>query len=237
MKKKSFFLRWMLCLLAVILSAAPHAHAADVAKDADDPLFIARLGDFVSRSSMDVGKYFQARQIAIYGFSNRFSLAADIRWRGGAPRGTNGFSNIGVMGTYRAGQGNTGATDVLVGFGFGGQGVVPNYSDEVYSVGVKTGKQWNGMTLAATVMTNWIFDDVYGMAYIDLTPEAYFRLRGDWSLGFGATLRKSTNNNFDQEWLNAKLGSVVGRTGWFVNVGYEIESKDIRIGGSLNMLF
>lgn len=207
-----------------------------MANDAEDPLFIAKLGDFVSKSSFDIGNYFQAREVATYGFSNRFSLAADVRWRDGAPRGTNGFSSIGVLGIYRAGQGSTGATDVLVGFGFGGQGVVPNYSDEVYSVGVRTGKQWNGITLSATVMTNWIFD-TRGMAYIDLSPEAYFRLHGDWSVGLGVTLRKSTTTSFDQEWLNAKLGSTIGRTGWFVNVGYEIESEDIRIGGSMNMLF
>jgi hypothetical protein len=226
----------MFVVLAALFLGNP-ARAADIASDVEDPLFIAKLGDFVSRTSLDFGNYFQAREIASYGFSNRFSLAADVRWRAGAQRGTNGFSNLGVMGTYRAGQGATGATDILVGFGFGGQGVVPNYSDEVYSVGVRTGKQWGGVTLAATMMTNWIFDDTHGMAYIDLSPEAYFRLHGDWSLGFGATLRKSTTSIFDQEWLNAKLGSTIGRTGWFVNVGYEIESEDVRIGGSMNMLF
>lgn len=227
--KKILFLMFAVCSV--------QANAVDVAMDVADPLYIEKLGDFTARTSIDFGKYFQAREIAAYGFSNRFSVAADVRYRAGGDKDTNGFSNIGVMGIYRAGQGNTGATDVLFGFGFGGQGIIPNYSDEVYSVGVRTGRQWTGVTLAATIMTNWIFKDVGGMAYIDLTPEAYFRLSGKWSLGLGATLRKATSTVFDQEWLNAKLGTTIGHTGWFANVGYEVESKDFRIGGNMNMLF
>jgi hypothetical protein len=213
------------------------ARAATIATDVEDPLYIEKLGDFTSRTSVDVGKFFQAREIASYGFSNRFSVAADVRWRSKGGNNNNGFSNIGLLGTYRAGQGNTGATDVLVGFGFGGQSVVPNYSDEVYSVGLRTGRQWSGITLAATIMTNWIFDKTNGMAYIDLTPEAYFRISGNWSFGLGATIRKATITTFDQEWLKAKIGSTIGYTGWFFNLGYEIESNDFRIGGSMNMLF
>jgi hypothetical protein len=201
-------------------------------------MFIEKLGDFTSRTSMDAGKYFQFHQIASYGFSNRFSAAIDVRYRAGAEDDKDGFSNLGVMGTYRAGQGNTGATDILFGFGFGGQGVVPHYSDEVYSVGLRTGRQWTAATLAITIMTNWIFmENEDGIAYIDLTPEAYLRIKGDWSLGFGATIRKVTDARLDQQWLNAKFGKTFGQTGWFLNTAYEIQSQDIRIGASLNMLF
>jgi hypothetical protein len=223
------------CLLSLV--ALP-ARSFDIAMDVADPMYIERLGDLTSRTSVDIGKYFQARQVASFGFSNRFSGAVDIRYRAGADNHTNGFSNIGVMGTYRAGQGDTGATDVLFGFGFGNQGVVPHYSDEVYSVGIRTGRQWTGMTLAATIMTNWIFmNNEEGIAYIDLTPEAYFRIKGDWSLGLGATLRKVTDGSLDQQWLNAKIGNTMGHTGWFILFGYEIDSQDLRIGGNLNMLF
>ncbi|MDR2268697.1 MAG: hypothetical protein LBD94_00760, partial [Rickettsiales bacterium] len=224
MKKKS--LLFFICYLLF----APTARAVDIATDVADPLYIEKLGDFTSETSLDVGRFFQVREIVGYGFSNRFSVAADIRYKVDSDNNTNGFSSLGIRGIYRVGQGGTGTTDILVGLGFGGQGIVPDYSDEVYGVGVRTGKQWNGMTLSATVMTNWIFDKVAGMAYIDLTPEVYFRIRGDWSFGLGATLRKATSTNFDQEWLNARLGTTVGYTGWFMNVGYEVESKDFRIG-------
>jgi hypothetical protein len=56
-------------------------------------------------------------------------------------------------------------------------------------------------------------------------------------MGFGATLRKSTTSAFDQEWLNFKLGATVGYTGYYANAGYEMETGDMRVGASLNMLF
>jgi len=224
--------------------------AIDLSKDVADPMFIEKLGEFTSQSSMDFGNYFQFHQIASYGFSNRLSGAIDVRYRAGAENDRNGFTNIGVMGTFRAGQGNTGATDILFGFGFGGQGVVPHYSDEVYSVGLRTGRQWTAATLAMTIMTNWIFKDgevvdingverIYdgGIAYIDFTPEAYLRIKGDWSLGLGATIRKVTISSLDQQWLNARFGKTFGQTGWFVNTAYEVQSQDIRAGVALNMLF
>jgi hypothetical protein len=224
-------------LSCAIFFMAGSAKAVDIATDVADPLYMERLGDFTMRTSADVGDFFQLREVASYGFSNKFSMAGDVRYRNGTDNKTDGFSNIGLMGTYRVGQGNTGLTDVLFGFGFGGQGVVPNYSDEVYSVGVKTGKQWPAMTLSGTVMTNWIFDDENGIAYVDFIPEAYLRMHGDWSLGLGMTFRKSTTAVLDQEWINTKIGTTIGKTGWFLNTGYEFESQDFRIGGSLNMLF
>jgi hypothetical protein len=225
------------CFVLLAALALP-ARAVDVAADVADPMYINKLGDFTSQTSVDFGKYFQMREVASYGFSNRFSVAADVRYRyWSKDHGNDGFSNIGVMGEYRAGSGSTGATDILFGFGFGGQGVVPNYSDEVYSVGLRTGRQWSGMTLSATIMSNWIFKNENGMAYIDLTPEAYFRMKNDWSVGLGATLRKATDSHFNQEWINVKVGPTLGFTGWFINVGYEIESEDIRVGGSVSMLF
>ena len=228
----------------------PPARAIELAQDVADPMFIERLGDFTSRTTLDAGKYFQFHQIASYGFSNRLSAAVDVRYRAGAEEEKDGFSNLGIMGTFRAGEGNTGATDILFGFGFGGQGVVPHYSDEVYSVGLRTGRQWTGATLAVTILTNWIFkegeveeingvDRSYGggIAYIDLSPEAYFRIKDDWSLGLGATLRKVTDGRLDQQWVNLMLGKTFGQTGWFLNTAYEIESQDIRVGATLNMLF
>ncbi|MDR1027569.1 MAG: hypothetical protein LBL46_04100 [Rickettsiales bacterium] len=240
--------RGILLLIAhcsLLVAVAP-ARAVEIADDTADPMFLEKFGDFVSRTSADFGKYFQAREIASYGYSDRFAVDLDLRWRSGGNNKKDddpnndfkdGFSNLGVMGKYRAGKGDTGATDILFGFGFGGRDVVPNYSDEVYSVGMRTGRQWQVLTLSATVLTNWIFDREHGIAYIDLTPEAYFRLVGDWSFGAGATFRKSTTTIFDQTWINAKLGTQIGKTGWYLNGGYETKSKDLRIGGSIYMLF
>jgi hypothetical protein len=224
-------------ILPFVLFAPVGVRAVNIAMDTGDPLYIEKLGDFTSRSFLDFGKNVQLRETASYGFSNRFSVAADVRWHSRGGGNDDGFSNIGLRGTYRAGHGSTGETDILFGFGFGGLSIVPDYSDEVYSVGVRTGKQEAGITWSVTMMTNWIFRKYDGIAYIDLTPEAYFRLRGDWSFGIGVTARKATDGIFDQEWLNAKIGKTIGFTGWFLNAGYEIEQSDFRVGASLSMLF
>ena len=230
--------KYLYLLSAVFsLSFFAQAHAVDITQDTEDPLFIEKLGDSTSRTSLDVGNFFQARELFTYGFSDKFSVSADIRYRDSTENNTDGFSNVGVLGKLRAGSNDTGATDLLFGFGYGGQGVVPNYTDRVYSFGVRTGRQWSGMTAAITAMTNWFFEDNDGIAYIDLTPELYFRTQGNWSLGLGATFRKSTTNIFDQEWANVKLGSIIGYTAWFINFGYEFESHDSRVGGSVTMLF
>jgi len=226
----------LILLFSYSLILCNPARAVDLASDVADPMFIEKFGDFTSRTSADIGKYFQMREIASYGFSDRFSLAADVNYRIGTENDTDGFSHLGFLGTYRAGQGKTGATDFLMGFSFGNQGVVPSYDDEVYSAGARTGKQWTDITLSATIMTNWIFK-TDGMAYIDLMPEAYVRLPENWSLGVGAVLRKATKSTYDQEWLSVKVGKTIGLTGWFLNAGYEFESEDIRIGGNVNMLF
>lgn len=226
-------------LVAVLFSSVflhPSSFAVDLTKDLEDPMYIEKLGVFTSRTSADVGGYFQFRQIVSYGFSDRLSIAADVRYKEFSDDDTDGFSNVGIRAVYRAGEGKSGATDIIAAFGFGGQGIIPNYSDEVYSIGVRTGRQWAGITLSATIMTNWVFKE-YGMAFIDFVPEAYFRLKNDWSFGLGATLRKATLGQYEQEWINARLGTLVGRTGWFMNVGYEIGGGDFRVGGNINMMF
>ena len=233
----------LLCALLIVNCSlfAVSARAADgvnIAEDVSDPMYMERQKDLVFRLSADLGSDFQLRQAVSYGITNKFAAGADIRYRVGAKGDDdNGLSNVGLMGKYRAAASGSGSTDVLFGIGYSTLAVVPDYSNNVYSVGVRTGKQWNGMTLALTAMTNWIFSNEDGMAYIDLTPEAYFRVRGGWALGFGGTFRKATMPAYDQIWLNAKVGSVIGKTGWFVNMAYEVDSADFRIGGNVNLLF
>jgi len=224
--------------VAILAAISSASRANNISTDVQDPLFLNRQGDFATRSMADVGNYFQARQSFSYGFSDKFSLSADLRYRLGDDDGNrNGWNTFGVTGTYRVGQGQTGVTDVLFGLGYGPHGVIPDYADETYRVGFRTGKQWGMMTLSATAMTNWVFHPTHGQAYIDLAPEAYFRMQGGWSTGLGATFRKSTTGLYDQIWLNYMIGSTIGRTGWFFNIGYELDDRDVRIGGTLNMLF
>jgi hypothetical protein len=237
------------CLFAVLGLLASPLRAASISDDVSDPLFFGKQTDLALGMSVDIGSDFQIRQNVTYVFTNSFSVSADFKYRVGNEdeendqSESNGFSKIGLLGKYRAGSGSSGATDVLFGIGYGGLTVAPNYSDRVYSVGARTGKQWNGMTLALTAMTNWIFGNEEGLAYIDLTPEAYFRVRGGWAIGLGGTIRRATATIYDQVWLNARLGSVVGKTGWFANIAYELDSdevnpgKEFRVGGSVNMLF
>ena len=226
-------------MTVVIMTAAVSvASANNLATDVQDPLFLNRKGDFVTRTLMDVGNYFQARQSFGYGFTDRFALSTDVRYRlGDDNRDRNGWNAFGVTGTFRAGQGATGVSDILVGVGYGPHGVIPDYADETYRVGFRTGKQWNAITIAATAMTNWVFHPTHGQAYIDLTPEVYVRMTNGWSMGIGATLRKSTTQLYDQTWLNYMVGKAIGNTGWFFNIGYELEERDIRVGGTINMLF
>jgi hypothetical protein len=136
-------------------------------------------------------------------------------------------------------------TDVLFGFKFGGSSRVrtPDYADSTYYLGVRMGRQWAGVTLAATLKSTWVFDDERGIAFLDLTPEAYFRMAPDWRFGIGFTVRKATsddpenNKDYDQEWLHLKLVRQYGRTQYIGHVDYEFESDDARVGAKVNILF
>jgi len=220
---------------------AARASEIKVSEDVSDPMFFGKQKDLVFSASADIGNDFQLRQEVTYVFTNKFSASVDFRYRIGTKDNygneSDGFSNLGVLGTYRAASGSSGSTDMLFGIGYGGPSIVPDYSDRVYSGGVRTGQQWNGMTLALTAMTNWIFDKEQGLAYIDVTPEAYFRVKGGWGIGIGGTLRRATTTVYDQIWINGKIGTVIGKTGWFTQAGYEIDSGEFRIGGLVNLLF
>ena len=146
----------------------------------------------------------------------------------------------------RAGDTNSNIiSDVLFGFKFGGSSHVrtPYYADSTYYAGLRFGRQWAGMTLAMTVKSSWIFDEVRGMSFLDFMPEAYFRLSPDFRLGGGLTIRKATNNDaqtgrdYDQEWLHTKLVRQYGRTQYIGHIDYEFESDEIQFGAQVNILF
>ncbi|MCL2538685.1 MAG: hypothetical protein FWE52_04415 [Alphaproteobacteria bacterium] len=205
--------------------------------DTEDPMFFEAARDFVSRSAIYVGnERFQAQQRFSYGINGNMAISADVNYQASYHTDNTGFSGIGLTGWYRA-QDTATKIDIFAGLNFTGAASVPNYSDTVYAAGVRVGRQWNWVTLATVAQTSWIFDEVNGMAFIDIIPEAYFRIGWDWSLGANAILRKSTNPNFDQQWLGAKVAKRYGRTMYVGSFDYEFETEEWRIGARLNLLF
>lgn len=233
----------ILSVMAIVFlpCASVHANSQGIAYDTSDPMFLTRSGDFLSNSSLSFsGDYMRLMQRFSYGLNDKLSLAADIRYQEDFNGNEDGFSNIGLDGTYRLSDSSSKIiTDALFGIKFGGSKKVrePEFADTVYHAGIRVGRQWSRFTLAGTVKTSWIFDEDPGMAYIDLIPEAYVRLTGSWMTGLGFNLRKSTNPNFDQEWINFKLVRQYGRTQYVGHVDYEFEEDDWQFGIKVNILF
>ena len=93
------------------------------------------------------------------------------------------------------------------------------------------------MSVAATIKSTWIFNETRGMSYIYFIPESYFRLDPNWRAGAGFTFRKSTNLEYDQEWLDLKMVCEFGRTQYIGHFTYEFEKEEAQIGAKINILF
>lgn len=214
---------------------------ANVAYDTSDPTYITKSGDILSNSSLSLSDdIFRIAQKITYGVNDKLALSADIKYQQDFNGHEDGFSNIGLSGVYRLSDNSSKiTTDALFGISFGGSKKVrePEFADTIYHAGVRIGRQWSKFTLAGTIKTSWIFDEDSGMAYIDFIPEAYFRLTDSWMTGAGLDFRKSTNPNFDQEWINFKLVKQYGRTQYVGHIDYEFESDDWLIGAKVNILF
>jgi hypothetical protein len=129
---------------------------------------------------------------------------------------------------------------MLFGLKFGGSHRVrtPDYADSTYYIGLRLGRQYSGVTFAATLKSSWIFDDVpYGMAFIDLVPEVYFRVANGWRFGANFALRKATNPDYDEESVGIKLVREYGRTQYVGHIDYAFEAEDVSAGMSVNILF
>ncbi len=229
---------------------SPLAHANDVAHDTSDPLYLQSIEEILSQSSVSYWDHvLRVGQGVSYGLNNRLSIGANVHYQHDFNGDEDGFSAIDLGATYRVGNADDNdahmITDVLFGFKFGGSSRVrtPDYADSTYYLGVRMGRQWAGVTLAATLKSTWVFDDERGIAFLDLTPEAYFRMAPDWRFGIGFTVRKATsddpenNKDYDQEWLHLKLVRQYGRTQYIGHVDYEFESDDARVGAKVNILF
>ena len=245
---RKFFSVVVLSSLIAVMSGG--ARANDLSLDTSDPLFLQGAEQILTQTSVAYWDHIlRVGQNFSYGVNNHLAIGADVHYQHDFNGGEDGFSAIDLGATYRlanAGDNNSNViSDVLFGFKFGGGSRVrtPDYADSTYYLGVRFGRQWAGMTLAGTIKSTWVFDDVRGTAFIDFTPEAYFRISPDFRLGGGLTIRKAThkdpitNQDYDQEWLHMKLVRQYGRTQYVGHIDYEFESDDAQVGAKVNILF
>lgn len=237
-------------LISVSVLVPSMARANDLALDTSDPLFLQGAEQILTQTSADYWDHIlRVGQGVSYGVNNRLVVGANVHYQHDFNGSEDGFSAIDLGATYRmsaAGQSDSDIiSDVLFGFKFGGSSEVrtPDYADSTYYLGVRFGRQWLGMTLAATIKSTWVFDDARGTAFIDFSPEAYFRISPDFRLGGGLTIRKATHKDpmsgkdYDQEWLHMKLVRQYGRTQYVGHLDYEFESDDAQVGAKVNILF
>ena len=216
------------------------ANANVVEFDTSDPLYMPRAEEILSESTVSLGHdILRFGEKLSYDLNDRLVLSASVHYQNEFGGDNDGFSSTDLGGVYRAGTSDTFISDVIFGFKFGGSRKVrtPDYADSTYYAGWRFGRQWAGLTLAATIQSNWIFDDELGMSYIDFTPQAYFRLDADWRLGIDATIRKATKPSFNQEWVGMKVVRQFGRTQYIGHVDYEFEGDDVQVGARVNILF
>ncbi len=214
-----------------------------LSRDTSDPAFLLGQDEFLSQTYIsfmdDVLKFGQAFS---YGATNRFSLGAKAHYQIDFDGDQDGFSSVDVGGQYRLAStmknGANVVSDALFGVLIGGSDTVrtPYYADSTYYAGLRLARQWSVLTLAATVKSSWVFDDARGMAYIDLMPQAYFRI-GPWRLGADFMWRKATTPAYNQEWLGGKIIRQYGRTQYIGHVDYEFESENAQVGFRINILF
>ena len=228
-------------LFLVMLSFGANA---SVVFDTADPIFIESRGDFLSSSDI----YFQNKILRLsqsfsYGIVDGFSLSANIKYQEDLTRSDDGFSNIGLKSTIRVSNptdyDSRLNSDVIIGIDFGKKDKVTarEFINTVYYGGFRVGHKWSIVTLASTFKSSWIFDKYNGMAYLNFIPEIYFRLSDVWMIGFKSDLQKSTNTNFDEEWIALKLVRRYGRTQYIGRIGYEFEKNQYLFGFKLNVLF
>lgn len=224
-------------LFALMTVGGAHAYQDMDSYDTANPLFFERAGDILSVTGIDYGNEIMAiHQKLSVGINGKLSINGEVNWQHDFHGPQDGFSYSGVGIAYRFSDSGI-IADFMADIKFGGRAKVPEYADTVYSVGVRAGKKWNRITLAGTLETHWIFDDTYGMAYIDLTPEIYIRAWRDWFVGADVKIRKATKPSYDAEWIGAKIVKQYGRTMYTGFGQYEFEAEEFRAGLRVNILF
>ena len=230
--------------------------------DTSDPLYMLDQEHLLSTTKAEYGnEILRFGQAFAYGMNNRLMMHAGIHYQFDFKdtRGHRGFSGIELGGVYRSGLPDNNSahmsTDVLFGGYFGGNRYVredvlfdtrlcrrcrvnaADYARSSYFAGLRVGRQWAGVSLAGTVKSTWIFDDVRGMSFIDFTPEAYFRIIHGWRFGVGFVARVATDSVYDREWWKFKLAHQFGRTQYGATFSYEYENEETSVGAYMNLLF
>ena len=234
-------------MLAVTMPLSARAEY-ELATDTSDPLFLLSDEAILSESMVSYGHEYEHDilrfgQAFSYGLNDRLSIGANAHYQIDFTGTQDGFSSVDVGGVYRmARAGDNDAhmvSDALFGLRFGGSEHVrtPDYANSSYYAGLRFGRQWSGLTLAATIKSTWVFDDTRGMSFIDFIPESYFRLDPNWRAGAGFTFRKATAPVYNQEWLNLKLVCQFGRTQYIGHFDYEFENDEAQVGAKVNILF
>lgn len=222
------------------------ATKSTLANDSSDPLFLIPDNKFLSDTYIaTVDEKLRFGQFVGYGINNNLVLHANMLYQWDlSGKHENGFSSTEFGGTYRMNHGsstNRIISDALFGLKVWGSSHVrtPEYADSSYYAGLRFGRQYTGVTLAGTVKSTWVFDDVRGLSYLDFIPEAYFRFKYDWRAGIGLDIRKSTNTQFlpNQEWLNLKLLRQYGNTQYVAKMDYEFEKTEFQFGFDVKILF
>jgi hypothetical protein len=228
-------------LMAVIFlsfsATGAYAYSDMDTYDTENPLFLERGGDVLSVTGVDYGKDVLALlQKVSVGLNGKLSLSGQINWQHDFNGSEDGFTYSGLGVAYRFSDSGV-IADFIADVKFGGRARVPEYADTVYSVGVRAGRQWNRIALAGTLETHWIFDDIYGMAYVDLTPEIYIHAWKDWFMGADVKIRKATTPAYDAEWIGGKVVKQYGRTMYTGFGRYEFEREEFHAGLRVNILF
>ena len=218
----------------------------DLETDTSDPLFLLYDNSVLSKSGVSYGHdVLRLAQSLSYGLNDRLTISGLVHYQIDFLGPSDGFSSIDVGTVYRMGRAEDNdarlVSDLLLGFKFGGSERVrtPEFANSSYYAGLRFGRQWMGVSLAGTIKSTWVFDDMRGLSYIDFIPESYFRLDENWRAGLGFTFRKSTNPRVlnNQEWLNLQMTCQFGRTQYMGHVDYEFEEDEARVGLNVNILF
>ena len=228
----------------LVMSPVVSARADGLEYDTSDPLFMVAQNDLLTETTLTYwDNVLRLGETLSYGINNRLTISANAHYQQDFNGTEDGFSSLDIGGVYRVGTagGNSARiiSDILFGLKVGGSSHVrtPYFADSTYYAGYRFGRQWAGVTLAATIKSSWIFDDVMGMAYIDFMPEAYFRIAQDWRMAANFMLRKATESAFDQEWIGGKIIRQYGRTQYAGHLDYEFESDELQVGLDVNILF
>ena len=238
--------KFLSVLIGAVLVMSPivSARADGLEYDTSDPLFMVAQNDLLTETTLTYwDNVLRLGETLSYGINNRLTISANAHYQQDFNGTEDGFSSLDIGGVYRVGTagGNSARiiSDILFGLKVGGSSHVrtPYFADSTYYAGYRFGRQWTGVTLAATIKSSWIFDDVMGMAYIDFMPEAYFRIAQDWRMAANFMLRKATESAFDQEWIGGKIIRQYGRTQYAGHLDYEFESDELQVGLDVNILF